>query len=221
MAAQTKLWYLQNFNLFHSMDMENLEQLSKKMGMTTAKKKQHIYFADQPANSIYMLKSGKVKIYTISDDGKTTTLNLLGPGEIFGESGLWENTSRGDFAEVVEEAVVCTLDMKLFEELIENNPYLNRSVRKIMGFRLQKVQSKLQDLIFKTADERVSAFIEEFADKFGEKVADGIMVRPFLSHKDIAELTATTRQTATTVLNAMAKQGRIKYSRRFLLLRND
>jgi CRP-like cAMP-binding protein len=111
--------------------------------------------------------------------------------------------------------------MKLFEELIENNPHLNRSVRKIMGFRLQKVQSKLQDLIFKTADERVSAFIEEFADKFGEKVADGIMVRPFLSHKDIAELTATTRQTATTVLNAMAKQGRIKYSRRFLLLRND
>lgn len=221
MAEKTKLWYLQNFNLFKSMAMEKIEEMSSKISMRESPKKQIIYFPEDPSNTIYLLKSGKVKIYRSSDDGKTTTFHLLGPGEIFGESALLGEEKRENVAEVVEDAVICTIDKAFFQKMTNENPQLNLSISKIIGFRIRKIQSQLEDLVFKTAKERIVAFLKRYTATFGKKMIDGYVVRPFLTHQEIANLTATTRQTVNSVLNSLIDEGSIKYSRRYLKILSD
>lgn len=221
MAEKTKLWYLQNFNLFKSMGMKKIEEMSSKIAMTNSPKKQIIYFPEDPANTIYMLKKGKVKIYRVADDGRTTTFHLLGPGEIFGETALLGEGNRDNVAEVVEDAVICTIDKTMFQHMIEENPQLNLSVNKIIGFRMRKIQSQLEDLVFKTAKERIISFLKRYVKNFGKKMIDGYTVRPFLTHQEIANLTATTRQTVNSVLNGLVDGEKIKYSRRFLKINDE
>jgi len=221
MAEKTKLWYLQNFNVFEGISSNMMMELEKNTSMQSNSKKEIIYFPEERSNTIYFLKEGKIKIYRLSEDGKTTTLHLLGPGEIFGESAILGQDTHDNVAEVVEDAVVCGMDKRDFQAMMEKSPKLTMSVNKFIGFRLRKIQAHVEDLVFKSAKERVTAFLHRYITTFGKKMVDGWMVRPFLTHQEIADLTATARQTVNQVLNELAEDDVIKFSRRFLHLKGD
>ncbi|MEE9574258.1 MAG: cyclic nucleotide-binding domain-containing protein, partial [Candidatus Neomarinimicrobiota bacterium] len=88
MAEKTKIWYLQNFNLIEEMDEPSMEMMDQNSKMKKSSKREIIYFPEERSDTIYMLKEGKVKISRVSEDGKKMTLQLIGPGEIFGESAI-------------------------------------------------------------------------------------------------------------------------------------
>lgn len=221
MAEKTKLWYLQNFNMFKGMTKDMMEMMDKHSSMIHNKKKEVIYFPEESSNTIYLLKEGKIKIYRLSEDGRTTTLHLLGPGEIFGESALLGQDTHDNIAEVVEDSVVCAVDKHDFQNMMERSPQLNISINKLIGFRLRKIQAHVEDLVFRNARERILAFLLRYTENFGKQMVDGWMVRPFLTHQEIADLTATARQTVNMVLNELAETDKIKFTRRFLQVKGD
>lgn len=166
-------------------------------------------------NPAYFLKEGKIKISRITDDGRTTALDLLGPGEIFGEGALLGQDTHTNMAEAMEDAVVCSISKDMFEKMLEKNPMVNRSINKFIGFRMRKIQAHVEDLVFKNAQERIEAFLKRYAKTFGKQMVDGCRVRPFLAHHEIANLTATARQTVNGVLNDLVDEGKIEYTRRY------
>lgn len=216
MAEKTKLWYLQNFNLLQGLDKLTMKDLSERTHMHKNTKKEIIYFPDEPSDTIYFLKEGKIKISRITEDGRSTKLQLLGPGEIFGESALLGQEKHENIAEVVEDSLVCSINKNMFQELLHDNPKLNLSLNKFIGFRLRKIETHVEDLVFKNAQDRVVSFLKRYVNTFGKEMVDGVRVRPFLTHQEIADLTATARQTVNTVLNNLVKENLIKYSRQYL-----
>ena len=90
MAEQTKFWYLSHFNLFEGMDESAMMELNRISSMSEVKQHQPIYFPDEPSHSIFLLKKGHVKISRLNPDGKEVILEVIGPGEIFGELSLIE-----------------------------------------------------------------------------------------------------------------------------------
>jgi len=215
MAEKTKIWYLQNFNLLKGMDESSMEMMGEKSTMKKSSKREIIYFPEERSDNIYLLKEGKVKISRVSEDGKKMTLQLIGPGEIFGESAILGQEKRENIAEVVEDAVICSINRTMFQEMLANNPKLNLSINKFIGLRIRKIEAHIEDLVFKDAEERVVAFLKRYAKTFGKKMVDGWMVRPFLTHQEIADLTATSRQTVNSILNELVTNQEIKYTRRF------
>ncbi|MCH7520840.1 MAG: Crp/Fnr family transcriptional regulator [Candidatus Marinimicrobia bacterium] len=216
MAEKTKLWYLQNFNLFKEVDEQTLMEMAVKSHMSRSKKKEVIYFPEEPSDTIYFLKGGKIKLSRISPDGQTTTLALLGAGEIFGESAILGQETHENIAEVVEDALICAIDKRVFQELLEKSNMLNRSVNTLIGDRIRSVESKIEDLVFKDAHERVVDFLARYVKTFGKQLVDIWEVRPFLTHQEIAELTATSRQTVNAILNELKSEGKIDFSRQYL-----
>ena len=216
MAEKTKLWYLQNFNLFKEVDEQTLMEMAVKSHMSRSKKKEVIYFPEEPSDTIYFLKGGKIKLSRISPDGQTTTLALLGAGEIFGESAILGQETHENIAEVVEDALICAIDKRVFQELLEKSNMLNRSVNTLIGDRIRSVESRIEDLVFKDAHERVVDFLARYVKTFGKQLVDIWEVRPFLTHQEIAELTATSRQTVNAILNELKSEGKIDFSRQYL-----
>ena len=216
MTKRTKIWYLQNFNLFKEVEEKTIADLAVLSQMNYTNKKEVVYFPEEPSNTIYMLKSGKIKISRISPDGQSVTLALLGAGEIFGESAILGQETHQNIAEVVEDAVVCAIDRKAFLELLEKSNALSRKVRTHLGLRIRKVESQIENLVFKDAHERVVNFLVRYMDDFGKQMVDLWEVRPFLTHQEIAELTATSRQTVNAILNELKSEGKIDFSRQFL-----
>ena len=220
MTENTKLWYLQNFNLFKEVEDHTLIEMAVRSHMSQTHKKEIIYFPEEPSNTIYLVKSGKIKISRISPDGQTITLALLGPGEIFGESAILGQETRQNIAEVVEDALICAIDKSNFQELLEKSNMLSRKVQTHIGKRMQEVESKIEDLVFKDARERIINFLKHYISHFGKQLVDLWEVRPFLTHQEIAELTATSRQTVNAILNELKAQGTIDFTRQYLRIGN-
>ena len=220
MADKTKVWYFQNFNLFKELDEATIKEMADVSQMNTTRKREVIYFPEESSNTIYMLKQGKIKISRISPDGQTVTLALIGPGEIFGESAILGQSIHENIAEVVEDAVVCAIDKGTFQKMLEKNNALSRRIQVYIGSRMRQVESKIEDLVFKDARQRVIRFLTQYVRSFGKELVDIWEVRPFLTHQEIAELTATSRQTVNAILNELKTDDMIDFSRQFLRVSN-
>ena len=137
--------------------MKEMEELSKMTTMRSCIENQIIYFTDDPSDKIYFLKKGKVKLSRYAADGREIIVAFLGPGEIFGELAISGQHQRVETAEATEESLICILSVPQMEMMLEKNPKFNLSVTKLIGLRLQKVESRLASLIFESSDQRITA----------------------------------------------------------------
>jgi len=218
--SKSKIWYLENFNLFEGLKPDKMMELDRKMSMNNIKRNQIIYFADEPSNSIFLLKEGQVKLSRVSEDGREAIIAILKPGEIFGELAITGETNREDSAIAMDEAVICTISKENFEMLLMDNPKLNLKIIKIIGLKLQKVERGLENMIFKDSYSRINYFLVNYAKDYGKKIGDEIFIKSSLTHQDIASLTATSRQTVTTAMNKLKDKKIIDFTRNRIIIRD-
>lgn len=214
--AETKLWYLENFSMLQILSKKEIEEIDRMAIMRSMPRNKVIYFPEDSSNTVFLLKKGRVKISRISESGKEIILAILGPGEVFGELSITGQATREEIAEATEDAVICSVSLENFQRMMEISPKFNLQVTKLIGFRLKKVQSRLEGLIFKTAEQRVRAFIKELAEEHGREIAQNPeerVVKLQLTHDEIAKLSATSRQTVTSVLNELERQEVLTYDR--------
>jgi len=119
----------------------------------------------------------------------------------------------------MEDCVLCKVPVHEFNTILESNSKMSLAVTKLIGLKLIRVQNKLQTMWFKKTSDRVHSFLNILAEKHGRKVGDEIEIRLGLTHQDIANLTATNRQTVTTILRDLQSRNIILYDRRRILVR--
>jgi CRP-like cAMP-binding protein len=217
--SASKLWYFQNINFLKAMTNEEKMELSRCSVMKEIRRDEHVYLPQDLASRIYFLKEGSVKIVSYSEDGRELIHALLNAGQIFGELALAGEERRENFAMVTEDAKVCQVGVGEFERILKSNPLLNLEVTKLIGFRLKRIRTRLERMWFKSAEQRIRSLLMELAEDYGTKVNGRIVIALRLKHHEIASLAATTRQTATSVLNSLVKAGAIEYDRRKIILK--
>ncbi len=218
-SAESKLWYLEQINIFRDLEPEDLQRIDDHTSMRSMQKGKYIYFPDDPSKVVFLLKKGKVKIGTFSDDGKEIIKAILEPGEIFGELSIMGQEKRKDFAQALTTDVrFCAIGVEEMKEILVSNPKLNFEVIKTIGDRLEKIERRLESLVFKDARQRIIEFVASNAKERGVKVGYGMKFKHELTHQDIANLTATSRQTVTIVLNELRDLNLLNFDRKSILI---
>lgn len=221
MSDERNLWYFEDTDLFEVLCPKKTPYLEDKHLPGVYKKDDFIYFKDQSSENIYMVSSGRVKIGTYGPDGKEIVKAILTRGEIFGELALAGEEKRQDFAQAMDnDTHVCSMTIEDLQNLMVDNKELNLKILKIVGFRLRKTERKIESLVFKDARTRIVDFLREMAEEKGQKVGFETMIKNHLTHKDIASLTGTSRQTVTTVMNELREKNLINFDRRRILIRD-
>jgi CRP/FNR family transcriptional regulator, cyclic AMP receptor protein len=220
MAEKTKLWYLENFNLFKGLNEESKMELHKISSMRELAKNEPIYFANEPSKAIFFLKTGRVKIVKYTPDGKENIITIINPGEIFGEMAYLEEGQRTDYALTIEPSLICAINNNDLIEFINKNPALNLKLIKLIGLKLKSFSERIEDLVFKDANQRVISFLLRLTEKSGKQIGEQIFVKPFLRHQDIAELTACSRQTVNYILTNLRVKNIIDFDRKKLIVNN-
>ena len=220
MADKSKLWYLENFNLFTTLKQDSMMELNKIVSEKEINKNQPIYFPNEPSSSIFFLKTGRVKISRYGDEGKEMIMAFINPGEVFGEMAYLGEGERTDIAITVEPSYICAINKNDFASFVEKNPSLNLKLTKLIGLKLKSYSERIEDLVFKDAKQRVISFLIKLAKENGKKVGEQTFVKPFLKHQDIADLTACARQTVNDVLTDLREKRIIDFDRKKLIL-ND
>lgn len=215
------IWYFEEVNLYNILCPHLVPEMRVKHSFQNFKKDQFIYLNDDPSTQIYLVAKGRVKIASQTEDGKEILKAILGEGEIFGELALVGQAQRSDYAQAMEDGTsICPMSVADMEELMAQNKRLSLQIYKILGFRLQKLERKIESLVFRDSRTRIIEFIYDWAMEKGQKVGFETKVKNYLTHKDIANLTGTSRQTVTTIMNELKERNLINFDRRQILIRD-
>ncbi len=214
------IWYFENTDLFQVFCPHRTKGLDSKHHFQTFEKDQFIYFSDDPSQYVYLVADGRVKIGSVSPDGKEVLKAILTQGEVFGELALLGEDRRTDFARAMDKVTICPLSLEDMEDLMKNNRPLSLRIHRLIGLRLRKAERRIESLVFRDARTRIREYLYELGVEKGQKVGYETLVKVFHTHQDIASLTATSRQTVTTVLNELRDENLITFDRRRLLIRD-
>lgn len=221
MNNEAKMSFLAQFPLFSALSPEERIELGNLMDYKVKPKYSFIYLPEDPSDVIYFLAKGTIKIGTHSSDGKEVIKSLIHPLAMFGELGLIGEENRQDFAQALKEDVhLYSLKVSDFKKMMRNNFELCSSIMNLFGSRLMRAENKLESLIFKDARTRIIEFIKDSVASRGRRVGYEMLLKHSLTHQDIANITCTSRQTVTLVLNDLKKSDLIYFNRGKILVRD-
>jgi CRP/FNR family transcriptional regulator, cyclic AMP receptor protein len=139
---------------------------------------------------------------------------------MFGKLPYSPGSEADDFAYALNECTVCFMPADDFEKMIQTDAGLSAEVMKFVGIRLQKLERRVERLSFKDSKSRLIEMILDFKEDFGKRVGDEYFIEQTLSHKEIASLIATSRQTVTKLLNELREKELIDFNRKKLIIRD-
>ncbi|MEM9363363.1 MAG: Crp/Fnr family transcriptional regulator [Bacteroidota bacterium] len=183
------------------------------------KKGEQIRLKNGNGCDVYFLKSGTVKIISLYDSGEEAIKYLVNEGEIFGVLGLTGGENDNDYAMAIEDSLICIIESSTLRKMMDNNSRLNNYLFKMAGMRIQKLERKLESLVYKDAETRITEFIDDYIKKFGALAGDAMVAKNILSNKDIGKLTSTSRQTVNKVLNEMKNKGILDFDKNIIQIK--
>ena len=219
MAAHTKLWYLQHFRMLDALTDPQKRSVEKMTRMLEIKRGQRIYLQGDPSDQIFLLKVGVVKISTGGSE-QDTILALLYPGDIFGELAMIDESPRDHIAEAVEDTVLCALNRDMLLQMVQQSPSLGYQITKLMGLRLRRLRTRVEQLLYKSAHARIAHTLLDLAADYGVKDDDGILISIRLNQGDLGNLVGLARETVNIVLQDLKQRGLVEAGRQSIRLKD-
>jgi len=220
-AIESKIWHLENINILNDFTSEEIAEIDRRSVMRSFDKKVHIYFPNDPANIVFLLKSGRVKIGSYGANGKELIKTIIYPGEIFGELSITGKEVRNDFAIAMDKDVkLCTIPKSEMLEILSKIPRLQFRITQTIGNRVKDIERRFESMVFQSSEGRIINFLKEMAEKIGQKIGDEILVKHHLTHEEIGQMTCTSRQSVTTTLNELKNKNLIHLDRNKILIRD-
>jgi CRP/FNR family transcriptional regulator len=201
-------------------NQESCIDLFEKMPAEALKRGDIIYWDHQLVKHVYLVTKGMVKVFSVHQE-KEMLEDYFQAGEILNPSILLDAQTEGHTAIAITSGVeIRKLPLSLFNQAIQSNTHLYKEVLLNINASLQRAQARLHRITLLSAHERVLHFLTRYAQKSGRRVGFEYVIKPVLTHQEIGSIAGVGRQTVTTVLNELRRDGLIHFTRRYLIVRD-
>jgi CRP-like cAMP-binding protein len=168
-----------------------------------------LFLEGGPAQAVFLITSGRVKLFKTTEQGKEVILGLLGPDTLFGEEALLTERVHSFSAQAVEPTFVCACLKQDFERLVESNGQVSLKMLRAMAGKLAEMSEQAVALAAKDVRSRVSFALSRLAHEYGEPNGAGYLIPFRLTHEEIASLVGASRVMVTNVLLQLRQDGEL------------
>ena len=203
--------------LFQGISESEAQKVARPCAERRYRKGATIFSKDDSADSLYIVKDGRVRLLSLSDKGTETILHILTQGAIFGELLLSEE-KRALTAVAGTDVLVTVIPKGSLVELLSSIPTVSKNFIRLLSKRLAKVEKEFADSGHTWSYHRLSKVLLRLCEEHGQETRKGTVIPLRLTHEDLANLIGTTRETVTTQLNRFRRKGLIEWEGRFLLV---
>lgn len=218
-----QVWYLECVNLFKIICPHQYKDFKDTHKLDAYKKKDYIYFDEDASQTVYLINSGKVKLGYYTEDGKEIVKSILSKGEVFGEKAFLGEEKRNEFAQSVDsKTIICPIPVTTLQNMMKNNTSFTLSFYKLIGFRIKKLERRLEILLFKDVRKRTIEFLEELKEEYGKELLNGeILIKHPYTQKEIASLIGTSRPSLNIVMNDLKSENYLTFNGKEILLKEN
>ena len=212
-ATTQNVDFLATVPLFNGLDRNELERFAEVTREKSYPKGSVILFEDDPGDSLFVVRDGRVKVVLIGEDGREVILGVLGVGEYFGELSLIDDRPRSAHVIAMEDSNLLVLRREDFRKRVESSPSVAWSLLTELSRRLRRADDKIGGLVLLDVPGRIARLLLDLAEESGTNA-----IEKSLTHQTIAQMIGASRETVSRAMKDFQDAGWITVERRRIAL---
>jgi CRP/FNR family transcriptional regulator, cyclic AMP receptor protein len=216
--SSSKLEILRKHPIFCDLEPEALDQLCRYAKHTTLKRGATIVSKGDPGNNLIVVISGTVKISITSPDGRSAILNLIGPGEIFGEVALLDGRARTADATANTNCEIYVIDRRDFIPFVRSQPALAMKLIELLCARLRWTSDQVEEVILQNLPGRLASALLRLTEKHKLAPAGRTIA---ITQQEISEMVGMTRESINKQLRAWAARSWVRLEHGAIVVLNE
>jgi CRP/FNR family cyclic AMP-dependent transcriptional regulator len=207
--------------LFAELAPNELDALTRAAEQREFARDEVIFTMQEPADGLYVIATGRVKVAVSSSGGKELILATLGPGQFFGEMSLLDDEPRS--ANVVAQLPTAAYRIRRqeFDNLLESHPAIARKLLRELSLRLRRANAQMESLVTLDVVGRLARFFIDLARQHGQILGNGWVAVRRPTHQDIANSIGTSRETVTRLMADLESRGLVVNEGKMSYLREE
>ena len=210
---------LKRVSIFADLSDEALASLERIAAEKVYPKESVVFSQEDKGDALFVVVSGKVKVVLYGDTGREIILSMLHADDFFGEMSLLDRQPRSANVVAVEDSELLSLDREAFQHHLAGHPSTALAILAEMSRRLRHADEVIGNLALLDVYARVARAIRDLAQKQGEQVAGGLLIRERPTQQEMAGLLGTSRETVSRALNDFTRRGLLEMSGKQILVR--
>jgi CRP-like cAMP-binding protein len=219
LAAVDTVQLLRQVSIFAELPPETLADLAKRVWQKPVEAGSVIVSQEEPGDQLFVIGQGKVKVVLYGETGREIILSILRDGDFFGEMSLLDRQPRSANVVAVEDTQLLGLDREAFQTHLTAHPTTALGILAEMSRRLRHADEVIGNLALLDVYARVARTIRDLAQKQGEPVDGGLLIKERPTQQEIAGLIGTSRETVSRALNDFTRRGLLEMSGKQILVR--
>ena len=216
-AGGGKLSVLRQHPIFRELEPDALDQLCRYAKPTSLKRGATIFSKGDPGSSLYAVISGTVKISVSSPDGRNAILNLIGPGEIFGEVAVLDGGERTADATASTNCEILVIDRREFLPFVKQQPVLAMKFIELLCDRLRCTSDQVEQVILQDLPRRLASALLGLTEK---RKLDPSSRTIAITQQEISEMVGMTRESINKQLRSWAARDWVRLEHGAIVLLN-
>ena len=205
---------LQRVPLFAGLPAETLAALAARLRRRTLPGGTPVVYKGDPSGSLYLIESGRVKVHQATASGSEVILNILGPGDFFGEMSLLDGQPRSADISTLEPSALLLLEGEALRGLLMDQPAAAWTLLQILSLRVRDANMQAEMMMTRDVPGRVAACLLRLAETQGTALPNGsLRVNVSLTQSDLAALIGATRERVSRALSAFRESGAIQWDK--------
>ncbi len=213
--------YLREIPLLSAVDDKTLECLLPLVSDRKYEKNQVIFLEGDPVEAIYFLKSGLVKVFILTPDGKEQTINILQAGDFFPHMGYLEGGDYPATAQTLCDSRLAIIRRADLLSLLQRNCGLTLKILLATAERMTTLQKRYKDLLQRDLIARVGRALLWLAESHGVPSPEGIRLNIHLTHQELANLVGAARESVSRIMSDFKKDELIGINKEGALILKD
>lgn len=212
-VARASKLLLREVPLFSELSDTQLDSIAEVIQRRTFARGSSILKAGDNTASLYVVLQGKVQVLVSNRHGEEVILDILGPGDYFGEMGLIDDLPRSATVNARERCEILILSKRDFHESLKDNGKLAMALHRGLARRLRAANAKIGSLALLDVRGRIAKLLLDMA-----KAENGALVVRGLTRQDIAKLVGASREMASRTISSLQEQGYIAFDGAAIIL---
>ncbi len=172
-----------------------------------------LFNVGDPADAMYVLSEGRMRVWTVAASGAEVTLNVLTDGSVFGEIGMLDASTRTAGASAMSPVQLLSIRRRTFFDALDRDPRLARNVIDLLCQRLRWVSARMEDASLRQAPQRLARIIGHLARDHGTTAGKVIEVGLKLTQGELAQWTAMSRESLNKTIARWTDDGLLSHAR--------
>lgn len=207
-----------NHWIFKNFDPADIKALSHEALRKKSIKGESLFLQGDPADEMFLIKSGRIKLSKVLEDGTELMLDIRKAGDFVGENMFSEEGLYPVSAVCLEDTLTCGFSRSQFEELVLQHPKVGLQIIKTLSERISSLTDRVSSLSITNIEDRLYQVLSNVAKEHGAQSPQGVVILFPLTHEDLGFLTGAHRVSITRAMKALKEAGKIILEGKRLIL---